>query len=101
MKTTHLTFLLLALGFAAQAQASVCTLVFVNTHKGQNVTFTPATKQADTEYRTFEEASLGKTEFLLKAGHGVTRVEAWTGGKLKATAWNHGEGSINLEIGSG
>jgi hypothetical protein len=66
------------------ARTSACVVIQDN---GDNVPFSKATSQADHEYETLEVGAIHGVHFLLKAGHGVARLEAAVNGKLVAATF--------------
>ena len=72
--------------FNAPAQeASACVVLGTDNIPFQRVQ--GATRQTDGEYRTIETASYKGVRFYLKAGHGVTRLEAAIKRKLIASTF--------------
>jgi hypothetical protein len=80
----------------AAARTSACVVIADN---GDNVPFSKATAQHDHEYETLEVGETHGVQFMLKAGHGVTRLEARVNGKLvAATFYQTGIDSDNLRL---
>jgi hypothetical protein len=69
---------------AAAPRTSACVVIADN---GDNLPFAKATAQTDHEYETLEVGVLHGIQFLLKAGHGVARLEAAVNGKLVAATF--------------
>jgi hypothetical protein len=69
---------------SSEARASACVVIADN---GDNVPFTKATVQHDDEYETLEVGAAHGVQFLLKAGHGVARLEATVNGKMVAATF--------------
>jgi hypothetical protein len=71
----------------AQPEAARTSACVVVTENGDNLPFSKATTQHDHEYATIEVGTTHGLQFLLKAGHGVARLEAAVNGKLVAATF--------------
>ena len=98
MKTLMLSvaavpFLLMGSAQAKPPAVPACVVV-VN----PNRPFVVATQQRDREYRTYEQATEKAVTFLLKAGHGVVRLEALVAGEVLAmTFYSHGRAPVQTD----